>query len=108
MSSIKRASALPMIHVSRVCGHTFCRVRTTGTTWQASPSAESLRRQTLRGGESFGNIRNISFNGGNRRGDFRDTLHGYRGLGNRPLPAAPCHRPGTPEEPYLVNGSARR
>jgi hypothetical protein len=34
-------------------------VRTTGTTWQASPSAESLRMQTLRGGVSFGNIRDI-------------------------------------------------
>jgi hypothetical protein len=31
-------------------------VRTIGTTWQASPMADSLRMQTLRGGSTRGNI----------------------------------------------------
>ena len=53
---MSRASFLPMIHVSCVAGHACCKVRTIGTTWQASPSAESRRMQTLRGGSARGNI----------------------------------------------------
>ena len=45
-----------MIHVSFVCGHARCSVRTTGTTWHVSPSAESLNMQTVRGGPSSGNF----------------------------------------------------
>ena len=47
---MRRASVLPMIQVSWVSGHACCNVRTIGTTWQVSPIADSLRRQTLRGG----------------------------------------------------------
>lgn len=39
-----------MIHVSRVSGHARCSVRTTGTTWQVSPIADSRRMHTLLGG----------------------------------------------------------
>ena len=53
---MRRASLLPMIQVSCVAGHACCKVRTIGTTWQASPIADSLRMQTLRGGSGRGNI----------------------------------------------------
>jgi len=43
-----------MIHVSFVCGHARCSARTSGTTWQVSPSAESLNMQTFRGGRVSG------------------------------------------------------
>ncbi len=46
---MRRASLLPMIQVSCVDGHACCSVRTIGTTWQTSPSADSLRMQRLRG-----------------------------------------------------------
>jgi len=53
---MRRASLLPMSQVSCVVGHACCKVRTIGTTWQASPIAESRRIQTLRGGSGRGNI----------------------------------------------------
>ncbi len=39
-----------MIQVNRVAGQTRCSVRTTGTTWQVSPMAESRRMHRLPGG----------------------------------------------------------
>ena len=56
MRLMRRASLLPMIHVSWVVGHACCKVRTSGTTWQVSPIADSLRMQTLRGASANGNI----------------------------------------------------
>ena len=53
---MRRASLLPMSQVSWVAGHACCKVRTIGTTWQASPIADSRRMQTLRGGSERGNI----------------------------------------------------
>ena len=47
---MRRASVLPMIHVNCVCGQARCKVRSIGTAWQVSPIADSLSRQTLRGG----------------------------------------------------------
>ena len=44
-----------MIQVNCVAGQACCSVRTIGTTWQVSPSADSLRMQTLRGGWARGN-----------------------------------------------------
>ncbi len=38
-----------MTQVKRVSGQACCSVRTTGTTWQVSPMAESLRMHTSRG-----------------------------------------------------------
>ena len=43
-------SSLPMIQVISVPGHASCSVRTTGSTWHTSPSADSLRMQRRRGG----------------------------------------------------------
>jgi len=40
-----------MTQVNRVAGHARCRMRTTGSTWQVSPIAESRRMQTRRGGD---------------------------------------------------------
>ena len=49
-SAMRRASVRPMIQVSRVAGQARCSVRTTGTTWQVSPIAESRRMHRLAGG----------------------------------------------------------
>jgi len=50
MRLMSRCSSRPMTQVKRVCGHARCSVRSTGTTWQVSPIADSRRMQTLRGG----------------------------------------------------------
>ena len=56
MSPINRASDLPMTQVKRVSGHAVCSVRTIGTAWHVSPSDESRRMHTERGGGSASNI----------------------------------------------------
>ena len=53
---MRRASVLPMIQVSWVAGHACCKVRTIGTTWQASPMADNLSMQTLRGASANDNM----------------------------------------------------
>ena len=43
-------SSLPMIHVISAPGHASCSVRTTGSAWHTSPSADSRSTQMRRGG----------------------------------------------------------
>jgi len=46
---MSRNSEAPMIHVNSACGQACCSVRSTGTTWQVSPIADSRSRHTRRG-----------------------------------------------------------
>src|ERR1700728_25082 len=50
MRSRNPASARPMIQVKRAWGQARCSVRTTGSVWHTSPSAESFSTTTERGG----------------------------------------------------------
>jgi len=46
--------------VSWVAGHACCKVRTIGTTWQASPIADNLSMQTLRGASANDNMMELA------------------------------------------------